>query len=108
MSFDDRVMEKTFVGARRRPDVHVVHRRNTTFSTADSSEVTLDCAQPIRDTLDGTVTFPRAAARSDHELVRWSPPTSAGWSHEEGNVVFEAGSHQGGFGAVDICGLLAG
>ena len=108
VSFDDRVIEKTFFSADGVRMFTLLIVGSTTFSTADGSEVTLDYAQQIRDTLDGTVTFLGLTLKVivDGEVV--SLDVGRLVVDEEGNVVFEAGSHQGGCEAVDICGLLAG
>jgi hypothetical protein len=108
VSFDDRVMEKTFVTADGIRLFTFFIVGSTTFSTADGSEVTVQYAQSFRDTLDGTFTVLGLPLKVivDGEVV--SLDVGRLVFDEEGNIVFDAGSHQFFNQDVDICGLLAG
>ena len=101
-------MEKTFVTADGVRMFTLFIVGSTTFSTADGSEVTIAYAQPFRDTLDGTVTFLGLPLKLivDGEVV--SLDVGRLVVDEEGNVVFDAGSHQFFGEGPDICELLAG
>ena len=107
-SFDDRVIEKTFIGSDgiRRFTFFIVG--STTFSTADGSEVKFVYAQPFRDNFDGTFTVLGLPLKLivDGKVV--SLDVGRLVFDDEGNILFEAGSHQFFNQSVDICGLLAG
>jgi hypothetical protein len=108
VSFDDRIIEKTFVGADGIRMFTFFIVGSVTFSTADGSEVTFDYAQPFRDTLDGTFTVLGLPLKVIVDGEVFSLDVGRLIFDEEGNVVFDAGSHQFFNEAVDICGLLAG
>jgi hypothetical protein len=108
ISFDDRVMIKTFVttSGARMATFFVVG--STTFSTADGSRVTLTYARSFRDTLDGYVTIVGlpSKVRVDGRLVVLDAGRLV--LGPDGSIVFVAGPHTIFNDGIDICGLLAG
>lgn len=106
-SFDDRGFDKTFITADGVRMFTFFVKGSTTFTSADGSTVKFVYAQPFRDTLDGTFTFLGLPLKLvvDGRVV--SLDVGRLIVDEDGNVLFDAGSHHFFNQAVDICGLLA-
>jgi hypothetical protein len=108
VSFDDRIIEKTFIGTDGVRMFTFFIVGSVTFSTADGSEVTFSYAQPFRDTLDGQFTVLGLPLKVVVDGEIFSLDVGRLVFDAEGNVVFDAGSHLFFNNEVDICGLLAG
>jgi hypothetical protein len=107
ISFDDRVTEKTFLTAAGERMFTFFIVGSTTFSTADGSKVTLSYAQPFRDNFDGTFEFLGLPLKVVVDGEVRSLDVGRLVVDEEGNILFDAGSHLFFGVSVDICGLLA-
>jgi hypothetical protein len=107
ISFDDRGMSKTFftASASRMFTFFVVG--STTFSDADSS-VTLSYAQTFRDNLTGKNTIVGVPQKVVVDGRVYSLDVGRLVFDYDGNILFEAGSHQFFNQNVPICELLAG
>jgi hypothetical protein len=105
VSYDDRVMTKTFVTTSGIRMFTFMIVGSTTFSTADAT-LTVTYAQPFRDTLDGNVTIlglPVKVILNGHLVTLDAGRLVLG---PDGSIVFEAGPHPVFDSGVDICGLL--
>jgi len=108
ISFDDRVMIKTFLTTSGDRMFTFFIVGSTTFSTADGSEVTFTYAQPFRDNLDGTAEVMGLPLKVIVDGQVYSLDVGRLVFDENLNILFEAGSHQFFNEFVDVCGLLAG
>ena len=107
ISFDDRVTEKTFLNATGERMFTFFIVGSTTFSTADGSKVTLSYAQTFRDNVDGTFEYLGLPLKVVVDGEVRSLDVGRLVFDEEGNILFDAGSHLFFGVPVDICGLLA-
>ena len=80
---------------------------STTFSDSDSS-VTLSYAQSFRDNLIGRNTIVGLPQKVVVDGTVYSLDVGRLVFDYEGNILFDAGSHDFFNQGVDICGLLAG
>jgi hypothetical protein len=107
ISFDDRVTEKTFLTATGERMFTFFIVGSTTYSTADGSKVTLSYAQTFRDNFDGTFEYLGLPLKVVVDGEVRSLDVGRLVFDEEGNILFDAGSHLFFGVPVDICGLLA-
>jgi hypothetical protein len=107
VSFDDRGMSKTFFDASgaRRFTFFIVG--STTFSAGDS-ELTFSYAQPFQDDLEGQVTFLGIPVKVVLNGQIVSLDVGRLVVTYDGQIVFDAGSHETFGENTDICALLAG
>ena len=107
VSFDDRGMSKTFVTTSGQRMFTFLIVGSTTFSDSDSS-VTLSYAQSFRDNLIGRNTIVGLPQKVVVDGRVYSLDVGRLVFDYEGNILFDAGSHDFFNQGVDICGLLAG
>jgi hypothetical protein len=107
VSFDDRGMAKTFFSSSGQRMFTFFIVGSTTFSTADSS-LTLSYAQQFRDNLTGTNTIVGLPLKVVVNGQVYSLDVGRLVFDYDGNVLFDAGSHQFFNENLDICALLAG
>jgi hypothetical protein len=106
VSFDDRGMSKTFVTASSQRKFTFFIVGSTTYSDADSS-VTLSYAQTFRDNLTGTNTIVGLPLKVVVDGKVYSLDRGRIVFDYDGNILFEAGSHEFFNQGIDICALLA-
>ena len=104
-SFDDRGMSKTFFTASSQRMFTFFIVGSTTFSDADSS-VTLSYAQTYRDNLTGKQTIVGLAQKIVVDGKVYSLDVGRLVFDYDGNILFEAGSHEFFNQNVPICELL--
>ena len=107
VSFDDRGMSKTFYSANGQRMFTFFIVGSTTFSTADSS-LTFSYAQSYRDNLVGTNTIVGLPQKIVVNGQIYSLDVGRLVFDYDGNILFDAGSHEFFNEGVDICALLAG
>jgi hypothetical protein len=107
ISFDDRGMSKTFVTTSSQRMFTAFIVGSTTFSDADSS-VTVSYAQTYRDNLAGKQTIVGLPQKVVVDGKVYSLDVGRLVFDYDGNVLFDAGSHQFFNEGVPICDLLAG
>ena len=107
VSFDDRVTVKNFLSSSGQRMFTFFIVGSTTFSDADSS-VTLSYAQSYRDNLVGKQTIVGLPLKIVVNGEIYSLDVGRLAFDYDGNVLFDAGSHEFFNQPVDICGLLAG
>jgi hypothetical protein len=107
VSFDDRGMAKTFYSTSGQRMFTFFLVGSTTFSDADSS-VTFSYAQGYRDNLVGKQTIVGLPQKVVVDGQIYSLDVGRLVFDYEGNILFDAGSHEFFNQGVDICALLAG
>jgi hypothetical protein len=106
VSFDDRGMSKTFVTLSGQRMFTFFLVGSTTFRDADSS-VTLSYAQTFRDNQTGANTIVGLPQKVVVDGNVYSLDVGRLVFDYEGNITFDAGSHESFNVGVDICALLA-
>jgi hypothetical protein len=107
ISFDDRGASKTFFTAAGQRMFTFFIVGSTTFSDEDSS-VTLSYAQTFRDNLTGQNTIVGLPQKVTVNGTVVSLDVGRIVFDYDGNILFDAGTHDFFNQVVDICGLLAG
>jgi hypothetical protein len=107
VSFDDRGMSKTFLSSSGQRMFTFFLVGSTTFSDADSS-VTFSYAQSYRDNLVGKQTIVGLPQKLVVNGQIYALDVGRLVFDYEGNILFDAGSHEFFNQGVDICALLAG